>query len=76
MDVGLASLRSEAVGAMRTALVSAENLQLSLKTELSQEEQALTHTKSSPKDTHKAGYCTNIAAVSVQVLFSSRGCSA
>ncbi|XP_078126948.1 AP-3 complex subunit beta-1 isoform X1 [Sander vitreus] len=55
MDVGFSSLRSEAVGAMRTALVSAENLQLTLKTELSQEEQALTHTKSSPKETHKAG---------------------
>lgn len=58
MDVGLSSLRSEAVGAMRTALVSAENLQLSLKTELSQEEQALTLTKSSPQETHKDGYCT------------------
>ncbi|XP_070780204.1 AP-3 complex subunit beta-1 [Enoplosus armatus] len=55
MDVGLSSLRSEAVGAMRTALVSAENLQLTLKAELSQEEQALTHIKSSPKETHKAG---------------------
>ncbi|XP_071322061.1 AP-3 complex subunit beta-1 isoform X1 [Trachinotus anak] len=54
MDVGF-SLRSEAVGAMRTALVSAENLQLTLKTELSQEEQALTHTSCSPKETHKAG---------------------
>ncbi|KAG8010522.1 AP-3 complex subunit beta-2 [Nibea albiflora] len=40
---------------MRTALVSAENLQLTLKTELSQEEQALTNAKSSPKETHKAG---------------------
>lgn len=58
MDVGLSSLRSEAVGAMRTALVSAENLQLSLKSELSQEEQALTLTKSSPQETHKDGYCT------------------
>ncbi|XP_049459894.1 AP-3 complex subunit beta-1 isoform X1 [Epinephelus fuscoguttatus] len=55
MDGGFSSLRSEAVGAMRTALVSAENLQLTLKTELSQEEQALTHTKSSPKETQKAG---------------------
>ncbi|XP_032395166.1 AP-3 complex subunit beta-1 isoform X1 [Etheostoma spectabile] len=55
MDVGFSSLRSEAVGAMRTVLVSAENLQLTLKTEPSQEEQALTHTKSSPKETHKAG---------------------
>ncbi|XP_056259754.1 AP-3 complex subunit beta-1 isoform X1 [Seriola aureovittata] len=54
MDVGF-SLRSEAVGAMRTALVSAENLQLTLKTQPSQEEQALTHTNSSPKETHKAG---------------------
>lgn len=59
MDVGF-SLRSEAVGAMRTALVSAENLQLTLKTELSQEEQALTHSNSSPKETHKAGYCCAI----------------
>lgn len=61
MDVGLSSFHMEAVGAMRTALVSAENLQLSLKTELSQEEQALTHTKSSPKETHKAGYCSKIS---------------
>ncbi|KAF1377813.1 hypothetical protein PFLUV_G00204630 [Perca fluviatilis] len=55
MDVGFSSLRSEAVGAMRMALVSAENLQLTLKSELSQEERALTHTKSNPKETHKAG---------------------
>lgn len=61
MDVGLSSFRMEAMGAMRTALVSAENLQLSLKTEFSQEEQALTHTKSSPKETHKAGYCSKIS---------------
>ncbi|KAI3362101.1 hypothetical protein L3Q82_012426 [Scortum barcoo] len=54
MDVGF-TLRSEAVGAMRSALVSAENLQLTLRTELSQEEQALTRTKSSPKETNKAG---------------------
>lgn len=59
MDVGF-TLRSEAVGAMRAALVSAENLQLTLKTELSQEEQALTQSKSSPKETHKAGYCSKI----------------
>ncbi|XP_034094795.1 AP-3 complex subunit beta-1 isoform X1 [Gymnodraco acuticeps] len=55
MDVGFSSLRSEAVGAMRMALVSAENLQLTLKPEPSQEEQALTHNKSSIKETHKAG---------------------
>ena len=60
MDGGLSSLRSEAVGAMRTALVSAESLQLSLKTELSQEEQALTLSKSSPQEAHKAGYCSKI----------------
>lgn len=60
MDVGLSSLRSEAVGAMRTALVSAESLQLTLKTELSQEEQALTLTNSSLKESHKAGYCSKI----------------
>lgn len=60
MDAGLSSLRSEAVGAMRTALVSAENLQLTLKTELSQEEQALTNAKISPKETHKAGYCSKL----------------
>ncbi|XP_028272982.1 AP-3 complex subunit beta-1 isoform X1 [Parambassis ranga] len=53
MEVGF-SLRSEAAGVMRTALVSAENLQLTLKPEPSQEEQALTHT-SSPKEAHKAG---------------------
>lgn len=57
MDVGF-SLRSEAVGAMRTAMVSAENLQLTLKPELSQEEQALTHSNRSPKETHKVGYCS------------------
>uniref|UniRef100_A0A3Q1FAB1 AP-3 complex subunit beta n=1 Tax=Acanthochromis polyacanthus TaxID=80966 RepID=A0A3Q1FAB1_9TELE len=55
MDVGFSSLRSEAVGAVRTAMVSAENLQLTLKPELSQEEQALTHTRSNPKEAHKAG---------------------
>ncbi|XP_034458456.1 AP-3 complex subunit beta-1 isoform X1 [Hippoglossus hippoglossus] len=54
MEVGF-SLRSEAVGAMRTAMVSAENLQLSLKTELSQEEQALTLSSRSPTETHKVG---------------------
>ncbi|KAM9735454.1 AP-3 complex subunit beta-1 isoform 1-T1 [Menidia menidia] len=53
MDGGFSSLRSEAVGAMRTVLVSAENLQLTLKPELSQEEQALTHKK--PKEAQKAG---------------------
>uniref|UniRef100_A0AAQ6AL62 AP-3 complex subunit beta n=1 Tax=Amphiprion ocellaris TaxID=80972 RepID=A0AAQ6AL62_AMPOC len=55
MDVGFSSLRSEAVGAVRTAMVSAENLQLTLKAELSQEEQALTHIRSNPKEAHKAG---------------------
>lgn len=69
MDVGLSSLRSEAVGAVRTALVSAENLQLTLKTELSQEELALTHTKSSPKESHKAGYCSEIAHSTHRKLF-------
>lgn len=64
MDVGF-TLRSEAVGAMRSALVSAENLQLTLRTELSQEEQALTQTKSSPKETNKAGYCSNITLSSM-----------
>lgn len=57
MDAGLSYLRLEAVEAVRTALVSAENLQLSLATGLSQEEQALTHTKSSPEEAHKARYC-------------------
>nr|XP_020509660.1 LOW QUALITY PROTEIN: AP-3 complex subunit beta-1-like [Labrus bergylta] len=55
MDAGLSSLRSDAVGAMRTALVSAESLQLSLRTGLSQEEQALTQNKHSPKEIHKSG---------------------
>uniref|UniRef100_A0A667XGW8 AP-3 complex subunit beta n=1 Tax=Myripristis murdjan TaxID=586833 RepID=A0A667XGW8_9TELE len=57
MDGGFSSLRLEAVGAVRTALVSAENLQLTLKTELSQEEQALTHTSanSGPEETHRTG---------------------
>lgn len=57
MDGGFSSLRSEAAEAMRTALMSAENLQLTLKAELSQEEQALTHTRSSPKETQRDGYC-------------------
>ncbi|KAM6903069.1 AP-3 complex subunit beta-1 [Xenentodon cancila] len=55
MDGGFASLRTEAVGAMKTVLVSAENLQLTLKPEPSQEEQALTHSNSRPKDTLKTG---------------------
>uniref|UniRef100_A0A8C1DHT0 AP-3 complex subunit beta n=1 Tax=Cyprinus carpio carpio TaxID=630221 RepID=A0A8C1DHT0_CYPCA len=42
MNGGLGSLRLEAVGVMRNALVSAENLQLTLKTDFSSEEQALT----------------------------------
>nr|XP_057920071.1 AP-3 complex subunit beta-1 isoform X2 [Doryrhamphus excisus] len=42
MDVNLLSLRSEAAGAVRTALTSAEHLQLSLKAGLSQEERSLT----------------------------------
>lgn len=65
MDAGFSSLRSEAAGAMRTVLVSAENLQLTLKPELSQEEQSLTHTNSSPKDSHKAGYCSKTTQVIV-----------
>uniref|UniRef100_UPI003AAFEEB1 AP-3 complex subunit beta-1 isoform X1 n=1 Tax=Centroberyx gerrardi TaxID=166262 RepID=UPI003AAFEEB1 len=57
MNGGFSSLRLEAAGAVRTALVSAENLQLTLKSELSQEEQALTHTNanSSPEETHSTG---------------------
>ncbi|XP_078812156.1 AP-3 complex subunit beta-1 isoform X2 [Oryzias latipes] len=55
MDRGFPSLRSEAAGAVRTMLASAESLQLTLKPELSQEEQALTHTNGKPKETHKAG---------------------
>lgn len=65
MDAGFSSLRSEAAGAMRTVLVSAENLQFTLKPELSQEEQSLTHTNSSPKDSHKAGYCSKTTQVIV-----------
>lgn len=57
MDVGLSSVRVEAAGAVRTALVSAENLHLSLKTGLSLEEQALTRA-TSPKDAHQGTrYC-------------------
>ncbi|KAF6721735.1 AP-3 complex subunit beta-1 [Oryzias melastigma] len=55
MDRGFPSLRSEAAGAVRTMLASAESLQLTLKPELSQEEQALTHANGKPKETHKAG---------------------
>lgn len=58
MDVGF-SLRLDAEGAMRTAVVSAERLQLSLKSELSQEEQALTKSNGSLKETREVGYCTS-----------------
>lgn len=57
MDASLSFIRTEAVGAMKTALVSAENLQLSLKTKLTQEEQALAHTHNgSPKEPFRAWY--------------------
>ncbi|RVE66090.1 hypothetical protein OJAV_G00123130 [Oryzias javanicus] len=52
MDRRFPSLRSEAAGAVRTMLASAESLQLTLKPELSQEEQALTHSNGKPKETH------------------------
>lgn len=42
MDARLLSFRSEAAVAVRSAMVSAEHLQLSLKSELSQEERTLT----------------------------------
>ena len=42
---GFSAFRLEARGAMKAALVSAENLQLSLQPELSQEEQALTRAR-------------------------------
>lgn len=59
MDVGIASLRSEAVLAMKTALVSVDTLQLTLKPEPSQEEQALTHHASSrSKEAQKDRYST------------------
>lgn len=56
MDVVMSSIRLDAVEAVKTALVSAENLHLSLTSGLSLEEQALTHTRS-PKDTHNTRYC-------------------
>lgn len=56
MDVSMSSVRLETVGAVKAALVSAENLHLSLKSGLSLEEQALTHTRS-PEDTHNTRYC-------------------
>lgn len=68
MDRGFPSLRSEAAGAVRTMLASAESLQLTLKPELSQEEQALTHTNGKPKETHKAGYCSSF--LNIRVLTS------
>ncbi|XP_007548843.1 AP-3 complex subunit beta-1 isoform X3 [Poecilia formosa] len=58
MNGGFSSLRSEAAGAMRTVLVSAESLQLTLKPELTQEEQALTHATAAggkARETLKAG---------------------
>lgn len=57
MDAGLSYLRSEAAEAVRTALVSAENLQLTLAAGLRQEEQALTDSKSGPEEAHRARYC-------------------
>ena len=59
MDGGFSTLRSEAAGAVRTALVSAEHLQLTLTSGLSQEEQGLTHatTNGGPEDAHDIGYC-------------------
>lgn len=56
MNGGFSSLRSEVAGAVKTVLVSAESLQLSLKPEFTQEEQALTQTSGKPKETHKSGY--------------------
>lgn len=56
MDVYISPICLDAVGAVKTVLVSADNLHLSLKSELSLEEQALTHT-GSPKDTHNTRYC-------------------
>lgn len=55
MDVSMSSVRLETVGAVKAALVSAENLHLSLKSGLSLEEQALTHTRS-PEGTHSTRY--------------------
>ncbi|XP_061763870.1 AP-3 complex subunit beta-1 isoform X1 [Nerophis ophidion] len=55
MDLNLSSLRSEAADAVRTALASAEHLQLSLKAELSQEEQALTLHAGGAKKTRSDG---------------------
>lgn len=55
MDVGLSYNHMGTAGTVRTALVSAENLHLSLKSGLSLEEQALTHTWS-PKDAHNTRY--------------------
>ncbi|XP_008421636.1 AP-3 complex subunit beta-1 isoform X3 [Poecilia reticulata] len=57
MNGGFSSLRSEVAGAMRTVLVSAESLQLTLKPELTQEEQALTHATAGgkPRENLKAG---------------------
>ncbi|KAK7895904.1 hypothetical protein WMY93_021229 [Mugilogobius chulae] len=54
MEAGFFS-RSEAVGVVKIALTSAENLQLTLRTELSQEEQALTQNTCGPKDDQKPG---------------------
>lgn len=56
MDAGLSYLRSEAAEAVRTALVSAENLQLSLAAGLRQEEQALTNGKNGPEEAQGARY--------------------
>ncbi|XP_029505955.2 AP-3 complex subunit beta-1-like isoform X1 [Oncorhynchus nerka] len=72
---GFSVLRSEAAGAVRTALVSAENLQLTLKTELSQEEQHLTphtHTNGGPDETHTKGYCTEVNEDLKEMLESNK----
>lgn len=61
MNGGLNSLRVDPAGAVRTALVSAENLHFTLETGISQEEQALTRAKPKPKETPKAGYSSAIS---------------
>ncbi|KAJ8339306.1 hypothetical protein SKAU_G00360920 [Synaphobranchus kaupii] len=55
MQGGFSALRGEAAGAVRTALLSAENLQLAIKPEPAVEEQALTGGHGGSEETAKAG---------------------
>lgn len=70
MNGGLGSLRLEAAGALRTALVSAENLQLTLKSDLSLEEQALTNNHSSGNGEKPSSGYEKCSKITLESLFT------